>query len=136
MPEFSKGSDTKLCGCDQRLQDLFRAVVKKYNCTIIEGNRTRARQKHMFDTGKSKLNWPDSRHNTVPSLAVDVAPYIPGRGVVWEKRQCTHFAGYVQATADHMGIPLRWGGDWDSDRDVNDQTFNDLVHFEIKKELP
>ena len=134
MPEFSNGSDTKLCGCDARLQDLFRAVVKKYDCTVIEGNRTRAKQIRLYETGKSKLTWPDSKHNKVPSLAVDVAPFIPGRGIVWESRQCSHFAGYVQATADRMGIPIRRGGDWDRDRDVNDQTFNDLVHFEIKED--
>ena len=30
-----------------------------------------------------------------------------------------------------MGIDLRWGGDWDRDTEVRDNTFDDLVHFEI-----
>jgi peptidoglycan L-alanyl-D-glutamate endopeptidase CwlK len=31
-----------------------------------------------------------------------------------------------------MGIKIRWGGDWDSDGDINDNRFDDLVHVEIK----
>lgn len=36
-------------------------------------------------------------------------------------------------TADQIGLTgrIRWGGDWDRDHDVKDQTFNDLVHFEV-----
>ena len=40
-------------------------------------------------------------------------------------------AGYIQATADKLGIKIRWGGDWDSDGDLDDQTFMDLGHFEL-----
>ena len=31
------------------------------------------------------------------------------------------------------GIKIRWGGDWDRDNDLADQSFNDLVHFEDLK---
>ena len=31
-----------------------------------------------------------------------------------------------------MGVNIRWGGDWDSDGDINDNKFDDLVHVEIK----
>ena len=44
-----------------------------------------------------------------------------------------YYGGYVLATGDAMGIPLTWGGDWDGDRDIHDQTFDDLVHFEEKR---
>jgi hypothetical protein len=30
-----------------------------------------------------------------------------------------------------MEVKLRWGGDWDSDKDTKDQNFNDLPHFEL-----
>jgi len=30
-----------------------------------------------------------------------------------------------------MGVTLRWGGDWDRDTEVQDNSFDDLVHFEI-----
>ena len=50
----------------------------------------------MVDEGKSKVRWPSGKHNTVPSMAVDVTPYP----VVWDDRERqTLFAGYVLATA-------------------------------------
>ena len=40
--------------------------------------------------------------------------------------------------AKAMSIPLRWGGDWDGDTLLSgrdpDQTFDDLVHFELKEQ--
>ena len=32
------------------------------------------------------------------------------------------------------GVEIRWGGDWDSDTQVKDNKFDDLVHFELIKE--
>ncbi len=49
-----------------------------------------------------------------------------------------HFGGYVQGTADQMRRhgeiqqKIRWGGDWDGDRDFTDQRFDDLAHFELR----
>jgi peptidoglycan L-alanyl-D-glutamate endopeptidase CwlK len=33
--------------------------------------------------------------------------------------------------AAKMGIKIRWGGDWDRDEELHDQTFFDLPHFEL-----
>lgn len=47
-----------------------------------------------------------------------------------------YFGGYVLGTADQMlkngDISTRfiWGGDWNENRKVNDQTFDDLGHFQ------
>jgi peptidoglycan L-alanyl-D-glutamate endopeptidase CwlK len=30
-----------------------------------------------------------------------------------------------------MTHSVRFGGDWDGDKDITDQKFNDLVHFEL-----
>ncbi len=41
---------------------------------------------------RSKIRWPDGKHNTVPSSAVDVTPYP----VVWDNRKRQFlFAGYA-----------------------------------------
>ena len=128
MPSFSKKSLARLTTCDSRLQQVFQQVVQNFDCTIIEGHRNEERQNRMVDEGKSQVRWPDGKHNTEPSLAVDVCPYP----VVWDDRERqTLFAGYVLATAKAMGIDLRWGGDWDRDTEVRDNSFDDLVHFEI-----
>ena len=129
MPKFSKKSLSKLETCDKRLQDLFLRVVKKFDCTILEGHRSKDRQNKLFDEGKSKLKYPKGKHNSLPSKAVDVAPYP----IDWNDRErFTYFAGYVVGIAYQMGLKIRWGGDWDSDGDVKDNGFDDLVHIEIR----
>ena len=103
-------------------------MVRNFDCSILEGHRDEARQNRMVDDGKSQVRWPDGKHNTTPSLAVDVAAYP----IVWDDRERqTLFAGYVLATAKAMGVDLRWGGDWNRDTEVRDNSFDDLVHFEI-----
>lgn len=128
MPSFSNDSKAELYTCDQRLIDLFNRVVETYDCTIIEGYRDEKTQNLYFHQNRSKVQFPDSSHNSYPSKAADVAPYP----IEWNNtKRFYHFAGFVQATARSMGFRVRWGGDWDSDRDLDDQTFFDLVHFEL-----
>ena len=131
MPNFSDKSLAKLATSDPRLQRVFQEVVRNFDCTILEGHRNRERQNQMVEEGKSQVRWPDGKHNTVPSMAVDVCPYP----IVWDDRERqTLFAGFVLATAKAMGVNLRWGGDWDRDTEVRDNGFDDLVHFELVKE--
>lgn len=114
-----------------KLQDIFFEVIKGYDCSILCGFRDEAAQNEAFHTGRSKKQWPNSKHNGTPSLAVDVAPYP----IDWDdERRFYHFAGYVKGIADQLGISIRWGGDWDGDNDLNDQHFFDLVHFELELE--
>ena len=88
------------------------------------------RQNELFDQGKTKVLYPDGRHNSYPSRAVDVTPYP----VDWEDRERqTLFAGFVLGVANQMGIKLRWGGDWDMDMEVQDNKFYDFPHFELVK---
>lgn len=135
MPQFSKASVLKLRTCHTLLQALFDTVILTYDCTVIEGRRGKIRQNNLQAAGLSKVVWPHGKHNvltpTALALAVDVAPYIKGKGVSWNAKQCYHFGGYVLATANQIKIPVRWGGDWDQDYDVLDQEFNDLVHWEL-----
>lgn len=128
MPTFSQRSITRLCTCHPDLQRLFQEVVKHVDCSVLQGHRGEDEQNEAFARGASKLKFPDSRHNASPSLAVDVAFY-PIQWNNWKRWYM--FGGYVKATADRLGIKVRWGGDWDGDGDPSDQKFNDLVHWEI-----
>jgi len=129
MPHYSNRSRSRLETAHQLLQDLFHEVIKYADCTILEGRRDKARQNMLYRQGKSKVQFPDSRHNPLPSLAVDVAPYP----IDWEDLpRFYYFGGTVRGIAFTLDIPLRWGGDWDGDLEVKDQNFNDLVHFELK----
>lgn len=128
MPAFGTRSKRQLRSCHPRLQELFNTVVEQYDCTVLEGHRGEAAQNAAFASGNSKLKWPNGKHNAYPSRACDVSPYP----IDWENtKRFYHFAGFVQGVATGMGIQIRWGGDWDGDNDLDDQKFNDLVHFEL-----
>jgi peptidoglycan L-alanyl-D-glutamate endopeptidase CwlK len=124
--KFTTLSQQKLDTCDSNLQNLFNEIIKHYDCTIIEGHRSNDRQQELLREGKTLINV--SKHNSTPSMAVDVAPYP----IDWEDtKRFYHFAGFVQATAKQLNIPIIWGGDWNNNNNFKDQTFNDLVHFEL-----
>ena len=130
MPRFGKRSISRLKTCDQKLQELFYEVVKHFDCSIIEGHRGEERQNKAFADGKSKVQYPDGKHNKYPSVAVDVAPYP----IDWSDRDRFHyFGGFVLGVAKEMGMNIRWGGDWNQDTHTKDNKFDDLVHFEIKE---
>ena len=93
-------------------------------------------QNALFDTGMSKVRWPDSKHNInrdgenePGSLAIDVAPFP----IDWDNRAGFLFmAGLITQSATENGVIIRYGGDWDMDDIlVKDQSFQDLGHFEI-----
>lgn len=129
MPNFGTASKAQLKTCDPRLQRIFNEVIKHWDCQVLEGKRSEAQQKINVARGVSKtLNSKHVYPLDKPSLAVDVAPYP----IKWKDIERFYaFGGMVIGVALMMGINLRWGGDWDSDRDFHDQTFMDLVHFEI-----
>jgi peptidoglycan L-alanyl-D-glutamate endopeptidase CwlK len=138
MPSFGKGSLKHLNSCDPKIKKLFTTVVKTYDCSAICGHRDKAGQDEAVRKGNSKTKWPNSKHNGMPSRALDIAPYPIDWGIIgpMAKRKKAinrfyHFAGYVLATAERLNIKVRWGGDWDGDKDFSDQNFDDLVHWEL-----
>lgn len=128
MPNYSSRSTKELATCDERLQLVFNEVIKRFDCSILKGHRKKEEQDEKYRLGLSKVQYPNSKHNFFPSLAVDVAPYP----VDWRDRERFHyFAGYVVGTAISLGVRIRWGGDWDKDTQVKDNAFDDLPHFEL-----
>lgn len=140
MPQFGKLSRANLSECHPDIQRLFAEVIKHWDCTVLDGARTMQEQRANLAKGVSKTL--DSKHLPQPdgySWAADVAPYpvqwndpSPKVRAAYE-RECLFFGGFVLGIAEELGIDLRYGGDWDSDRDLEDQTFNDLVHFEKRR---
>ena len=95
----------------------------------IPSHENIAKINKLYDEGRTKVKYPNGRHNISPSKAVDVTPYP----VDWEDRERqTLFAGFVIGIARGMGIRLRWGGDWDMDFQVMDNRFDDFPHFEVR----
>lgn len=134
MPMFSSDSFSKLSTCHIDLQAIFYEVIKHVDCVILEGFRNEQDQNKYFDEHKTKLKWPDGKHNHQPSYAVDVAP-IP---LDWKnKERYFWFAGLVFGIAEvlkeqgKITHSIRWGGNWSNDHQMELQSFNDFVHFEI-----
>ena len=146
MNSWSKTSHARLATCHEELIIIFDAVLQIHDCTILCGHRNKADQNAAFASGASQKQWPDGNHNKLPSMAVDAQPYIPD--IKLDGNNARHlkyfycFAGIVIATATmlynygEIKHLLRWGGDWDSDRNMDDQNFNDLYHFELIEPPP
>lgn len=129
MAKFGERSLSRLSTCDDRLQQLMKRVVEIMDCTVLCGHRSQVEQELAYVNKASTKRWPDSRHNTLPSMAVDVAPYpIPKD---WHPFNFLLLAGVVKAEAHHLGLHIRFGGDWNENDDIMDNRFNDFVHFEV-----
>ena len=141
MPTFGKRSLENLALVDHRLIEIARRVIPYKDFSVLSGFRGKAEQEDCLKDGRSTKPWPESTHNfnalgriSPPSCGVDVAPYFKERPHIrWEdKNEFILLAGRFQQAADHLGYEIRWGGNWDQDDDaLDDQTFQDLGHFEI-----
>jgi len=144
MPKYGRKSLEKLNTCHPDIQKVFNEVIKHWDCSILEGVRSKERQEQLYNEKRSKVQWPNSKHNVLNpsdlSNAVDAVPYP----IVWPDKKnrpqeytkdmgrLYAFVGFVLGVANHMGIELRCGADWDGDHDFKDQNFDDLPHFELK----
>tara|TARA_R110000796_G_scaffold33027_1_gene85945 strand:- start:5853 stop:6233 length:381 start_codon:yes stop_codon:yes gene_type:complete len=125
MYRFGRKSKERLKGVDSNLIKVLNELIKIMDVTIIEGVRSKERQEQLLAQGKTKTKY--SKHIT--GKAVDLAPYP----INWEDREMFHYmGGMLRGIGQSMGLKIRWGGDWDSDGDINDNKFDDLVHVEIK----
>ena len=135
MPNYSQTSESRLQMAHPDIQLVFREVLKRYDHTVAKSYETKAESESYFDQGLSKIHYP-TKHNSKPSIAVDIYPYLNGT-VSFDLKQGLHFGAYVMATADlfyEQGLithKFRWGGCWKGDNDVNNNSFEDIGHFEL-----
>jgi peptidoglycan L-alanyl-D-glutamate endopeptidase CwlK len=154
MPKFGNSSKRRRETLHPKLRKLVDELIKHRDFTIVDGWRGMKRQNELESEGKSTVCWPDSKHNTmvddhgrfielIPgaapivgqnahpcAIAVDIAPYIGGR-IRWEEKQVILLVGYALRLADELGIKVRWGLDWDGDRDIMETNFRDAYHIEL-----
>jgi len=133
MATFSKKSLERLYTCHPDLVILFIEVVRHFDCTVLEGYRGKEAQDKAYADGKSKLQYPNGKHNAFPSMAVDVTPYPVNLN---DKEAHIYFGGFVMAIAavlyeeGTITHKVRWGGDWDGDKNPKDGW--DFVHFQLE----
>lgn len=103
--------------------DLVRVVKKaaamsSLDFTVLEGLRTLARQKQLFELGATTTM--KSRH--LDGHAVDLAPMVGGT-IRWDWPLYGQLAVIVKEAAKAEKVPIEWGGDW--------RTFKDGPHWQL-----
>lgn len=106
-------SEARLATCAPELQILVRAIATDVHAglvpgvsdlTVLCGHRGEAEQEEAFRAGASKLHWPHSKHNSLPSRAVDLAPYPTD----WADREAfLALRAHVARVAKRLGIKIR-----------------------------
>lgn len=154
MPRFGRASLRRRETLHPLLKALVDETIKYRDFTVAYGWRGMKDQNRQYDSGTSMLKWPHSKHNNMvkpdgsiyqltegvmpiigkdaipQSLAVDVVPYFDGR-CIWDERQAIQLVGYMLRVADELEIILRWGLDWDMDRNIMETNFRDAYHLEL-----
>lgn len=130
MPSFGNKSLEKLNTCHPDIIKVMNEAIKHTDFTVLYGTRTVAEQQALYAQGRTKPGaivtnidgvTKKSKHNYLPSLAVDIAPWP----IDWNDiKRFKELAVVVKKAADTVGVAIQWGGDW--------KTFKDWPHWEIK----
>lgn len=135
---FGVKSRDRLSTCHPALRAVATRAIEltPVDFMIVWGWRSQADQDRAFETGVSKVRWPNSRHNVMDgsqpySHAFDFAPWVDN-SIPWAD---THLfaliAGVMFAAAAERHVALRWGGDFNRNGLTNDQRFTDWGHIEL-----
>ena len=123
-PKFQLGATSlaRLKGVHPDLVKVVKRAIEStpIDFTVLEGLRTKERQKQLVAKGASKTM--NSRHLT--GDAVDIAPLVDGK-VTWDWKYYNQLAPVIKQAAKELGVKVTWGGDWKS--------FPDGPHWELPR---
>jgi peptidoglycan L-alanyl-D-glutamate endopeptidase CwlK len=103
--KYGKRSLTNIAQCHPDLQKIAAELIKEMDVTVICGHRGKDAQNKALRDGTSKLPWPKSKHNSLPSRAMDVCP----SPINWEKRaQFLEMRERMKKIAARLGIKVRF----------------------------
>ena len=153
MYKFSKTSLDRLSSCHPDLQLICNEGIEFIDFSVVQGHRNKEQQDRLYPRF-TKVKYPNSKHNSKPSRAVDVCPFIQPFGVITghpqnienimivskrSKREVEDFIvkayarlmGQLERIAYDNDIKVRLGMDWSMNYNMLDQTFHDLGHIEL-----
>lgn len=135
--KFDANSARRLAQAHPMLQQLMNAARSKIPFMILDSQRGRAEQERAFHAGHSKAHFGDSAHNWSPAIAVDIAPIPLDWKNIESFRTLQEVVGWFhpasgtgRGLAKAMGIPIRWGGDWNMNGKA-DEHLVDMPHYEL-----
>lgn len=136
--QFGAASRKKLIGLHPSLVSVVtRAIeISSQDFVVLCGVRTIDEQKELYAQGRTKpgaiVTWTlKSRH--LPGSdgfgrAVDLAPYP----IDWDTlSKFDAIAAAMMNASKELGIPIRWGADWDKDGIARERGESDSPHFEL-----
>lgn len=144
MPELNAKSLKRLEGVHPDLRKVVEAAARSiaFPILVIEGVRSAERQRELYAQGRTKpgkiVTWTmNSRHIVQQSgygCAVDIAPVGKAGGIEWGDVAKFDAIGKAMTKAGaELGIPVRWGYDWDGDGKLREKGEYDGPHFELPK---
>jgi peptidoglycan L-alanyl-D-glutamate endopeptidase CwlK len=135
MPTYGARSLDIVAQLHPELQRWLGLVIKQLDHSVVEGPRSKEMQQHYYEAGLSKVTGDQAKHCRVPCEAVHLLPFPWDKAVPLDSRdgreRITLFAGAALMIAKIYGFPIRWGGDWNLNWETHDNTFDDLLHFEL-----
>lgn len=134
MPQFGSASLGRRTQLHPDLQAIADEAIKRIDFAIICGWRGPEEQERAFNERKSKLHYPDSKHNQRPSMAMDCVPWP----VNWKNtEQFVALGAVIMAVGAQLLMEgkithkLRWGHDWDGDGIRGEAGETDFPHYEL-----
>lgn len=120
-----------------KAMEIAETLGMDLSCT--EGSRGEVEQNAAVARKTSKVRYPDSRHNKVPSEAIHLQLFpvkwpqkTDSQRIFAKKTGRFYMCAIIVMWAAHLcNVSLRGGYDWDRDGDIMDQDFDDLTHFEL-----
>lgn len=120
--QLGKRSKKRLEGVHPDLRKVVERAIEitEVDFTVLEGLRTKKRQKKLVRIGASRTM--NSRHLT--GHAVDLGAWVDGT-VDWSWPLYHKIADAMKDAAEELEVELEWGGDWIS--------WKDGPHFQLSR---
>ena len=126
MFKYGKKSQRVLDSLNEDLAEILTEAIKWVDISLVEGKRSPERQAELLKFCKTKT----IKSKNIDGKAIDFAHYH--NGIQWDHRENFIYAGgIIKGIACMMGIKVIYGGDWDSDNNLYDNSFDDLCHIEL-----
>lgn len=109
----------KLSRAHEDLVSWFMIVKAQFiDAHVSWSYRDEEAQEAAFDDGKTRLHYPNSAHNELPSSALDLFQIIQEQAI-WDPKFFVDLADFNSKKFPH----ILWGGRW--------KTLGDYDHFEL-----
>jgi peptidoglycan LD-endopeptidase CwlK len=134
--KLSNRSLTRADGVNPKLINLIFIAIRRtpidFGIAYMGGKRTAEEQNQLFKDGYSQCDGYEKLSKHQSGDAIDLNVFV-GSKMVDNKEMLCVVAGVMFACASELNVSIRWGLDWNSDGNIQDNQFNDMYHFEIKE---